>query len=105
MEPDSEYSIIFVLSKFEIFDSKFRVRKIFVIIEIVIYCLGRQAPVAQWIARWTSNPKVVGSSPTWGKTFSHYSLRYSYKQYEPLLKSRPIALQSVSNYFLSFARL
>ena len=27
------------------------------------------APVAQWIARWTSNPKVVGSSPTWGSTF------------------------------------
>ena len=22
--------------------------------------------MAQWIARWTSNPKVVGSSPTWG---------------------------------------
>ncbi|GFU95087.1 hypothetical protein TNCV_4138711 [Trichonephila clavipes] len=21
-------------------------------------------PVAQWIARWTSNPKVVGSNPT-----------------------------------------
>ena len=27
------------------------------------------APVAQWIARWTSNPKVVGSSPTWGSIF------------------------------------
>ena len=25
-----------------------------------------RALVAQWIARWTSNPKVVGSSPTWG---------------------------------------
>ena len=24
------------------------------------------ALVAQWIARWTSNPKVVGLSPTWG---------------------------------------
>ena len=22
--------------------------------------------MAQWIARWTSNPEVVGSSPTWG---------------------------------------
>ena len=21
-------------------------------------------PVAQWIARWTSNPEVVGSNPT-----------------------------------------
>ena len=25
-----------------------------------------QALLAQWIARWTSNPKVVGSSPTQG---------------------------------------
>ena len=24
-----------------------------------------QVPVAQWIARWTSNPKVPGSSPGW----------------------------------------
>ena len=24
------------------------------------------APVAQWIARWTSNPKVAGSSPARG---------------------------------------
>lgn len=23
-----------------------------------------QVPVAQWIARWTSNPEVVGSNPT-----------------------------------------
>ena len=38
-----------------------------------IFCSFRlvtTAPVAQWIARWTSNPKVVGSSPTWGKFFS-----------------------------------
>ena len=27
---------------------------------------GVQALLAQWIARWTSNPKVVGSSPTQG---------------------------------------
>ena len=26
----------------------------------------KQALLAQWIARWTSNPKVVGSSPTQG---------------------------------------
>ena len=25
------------------------------------------APVAQWIARWTSNPKVAGSSPAGGE--------------------------------------
>ena len=27
---------------------------------------SNQALLAQWIARWTSNPKVVGSSPTQG---------------------------------------
>ena len=27
------------------------------------------APVAQWIARRTSNPEVVGSSPIWGADF------------------------------------
>ena len=27
------------------------------------------APVAQWIARRTSNPEVVGSSPIWGVNF------------------------------------
>ena len=26
-------------------------------------------PVAQWIARWTSNPKVPGSNPGWDDTF------------------------------------
>ena len=26
-------------------------------------------PVAQWIARWTSNPKVVGSNPTRDETY------------------------------------
>ena len=35
----------------------------------VLFWSTWQAPVAQWIARWTSNPKVVGSSPTWGKVF------------------------------------
>ena len=30
---------------------------------------GVQALLAQWIARWTSNPKVVGSSPTQGIFF------------------------------------
>ena len=29
-----------------------------------------QALLAQWIARWTSNPKVVGSSPTQGNFLS-----------------------------------
>ena len=25
------------------------------------------APLAQWLARWTSNPKVAGSSPAGGR--------------------------------------
>ena len=25
-------------------------------------------PLAQWIARWTSNPKVLGSTPRWDDT-------------------------------------
>ena len=28
-----------------------------------------QALLAQWIARWTSNPKVAGSSPAQGNSF------------------------------------
>ena len=33
-------------------------------------------PVAQWIARWTSNPKVVGSNPTGdAKIFICFKLR------------------------------
>ncbi|GFX62798.1 DUF4817 domain-containing protein [Trichonephila clavipes] len=27
--------------------------------------IARSIPVAQWIARWTTNPKVVVSNPTW----------------------------------------
>ena len=30
----------------------------------------RIAPLAQWIARWTSNPKVAGSSPAGGKALA-----------------------------------
>ena len=26
-------------------------------------------PLAQWIARWTSNPKVLGSTPRWDENF------------------------------------
>ena len=29
-------------------------------------------PVAQWIARWTSNPKVLGSTPRWDDNFFHF---------------------------------
>ena len=36
------------------------------------YLRGQQgkasAPLAQWIARWTSNPKVAGSSPAGGSS-------------------------------------
>ena len=27
-------------------------------------------PIAQWIARWTSNPEVVGSNPTGDDVFA-----------------------------------
>jgi hypothetical protein len=35
------------------------VRVMFLLLSLITY-----VPVAQWIARWTSNPKVVGSIPT-----------------------------------------
>ena len=36
-----------------------------------IYCLKayQQVPVAQWIARWTSNPEVAGSNPAGDDSF------------------------------------
>ena len=30
-------------------------------------------PLAQWIARWTSNPKVLGSTPRWDDGFFAFS--------------------------------
>jgi hypothetical protein len=39
--------------------------------------------VAQWIARWTSNPKVVGSSPTVDDIFIHI-----YRQQRTLLQRK-----------------
>ena len=30
-------------------------------------------PLAQWIARWTSNPKVLGSTPRWDDDFFLFS--------------------------------
>ena len=49
--------------KNDIFDEK-----LFQFIFELISC-DVQALLAQWIARWTSNPKVVGSSPTQGTPF------------------------------------
>ncbi len=40
----------------------------------VCVCEG-EAPLAQWIARWTSNPKVVGSSPARGVLYVQRSRR------------------------------
>ena len=37
-----------------------------------------RALVAQWIARWTSNPKVVGSSPTWGVMLAAVDMSVQY---------------------------
>ena len=31
------------------------------------------ALLAQWIARWTSNPKVAGSSPAQGNLFEYFN--------------------------------
>lgn len=36
-----------------------------------------QVPVAQWIARWTSNPKVVGSTPTRDAYFFSFFFYFS----------------------------
>ena len=42
-------------------------------ISIVLLALSFiTVPVAQWIARWTSNPKVPGSNP--GRDANFYSL-------------------------------
>ena len=30
--------------------------------------MSTSVPLAQWIARWTSNPKVLGSTPRWDGT-------------------------------------
>ena len=40
----------------------------------------KQALLAQWIARWTSNPKVVGSSPTQGTFLNLESKSVSFKK-------------------------
>ena len=34
-------------------------------------------PLAQWIARWTSNPKVLGSTPRWDDRFLRF-VQFSY---------------------------
>ena len=49
------------------------------------FSLRFQALLAQWIARWTSNPKVVGSSPTQGiffecNSFYHERIVFTVKE-------------------------
>jgi hypothetical protein len=39
------------------------------------------APVAQWIERWTSNPKVGGSNPS-GRVFALLSLNIINEYYQ-----------------------
>ena len=39
--------------------------------------------VAQWIARWISNPKVPGSNPGWDITFCKTSVRLNTIDFEP----------------------
>ena len=55
----TDFSEVFILSKRE---SKMRVTHIV-----------QPVPVAQWIARWTSNPKVAGSNPAGDKLFFIFS--------------------------------
>ena len=37
--------------------------------ELNSFAIIKPVPVAQWIARWTSNPKVAGSNPAGDKLF------------------------------------
>ena len=46
-----------------LFDSMFT--KIY--FKFIIFTFSQPVPVAQWIARWTSNPKVAGSNPAGDK--------------------------------------
>ena len=40
--------------------------------------LNCMAPVAQWIERWTSNPKAAGSSPAGGFYFIFIKIKYNH---------------------------
>ena len=62
-----------------------------------------QALLAQWIARWTSNPKVVGSSPTQGNFSFQNPISDSFKplstseyDYQPLLANIGKLIQNFS---------
>ena len=52
----------------------FTFNPLYIVALMVSPCLVCQVnvkvPVAQWIARWTSNPKVPGSNPGWDDSFS-----------------------------------
>ena len=50
-----------------------------------LHTISEHVPLAQRIARWTSNPKVLGSIPRWDEhdffpPFDYLSLSPSYKQ-------------------------
>ena len=42
--------------------------------------LGQVVPVAQWIARWTSNPEAAGSSPAGDDFFRFSSINFGLKK-------------------------
>ena len=42
---------------------------------LAINCVS-SVPLAQWIARWTSNPKVLGSTPRWDDGFFAFFLLF-----------------------------
>ena len=83
-----------------------------------------QALLAQWIARWTSNPKVAGSSPAQGnllkfsRYFSHFfpvsyprfterkmGETFLYFAFGSNLNSKRIRINSPSAKFIDWARL
>ena len=46
--------------------------------------LFKPVPLAQWIARWTSNPKVLGSTPRWDDAVYIFLLFPSWLDWEIL---------------------
>ena len=42
-------------------------------IQLKISVFFQPVPVAQWIARWTSNPKVAGSNPAGDKDLLNFN--------------------------------
>ena len=57
-----------------LFDSMF----IKINLKFIIFTFSQPVPVAQWIARWTSNPKVAGSNPAGDKYILFFNFKNPY---------------------------